>query len=528
MWLENIKENKLIIATLAIIGGIFYVMNVWTPLYLDDWHYCFIYGTKHPIQSISDILVSQYHHYFDYNGRFIPHFIIQFFDGIIGKAGFNIVNTGMFLLLIYLLTVTVTTEKKQYYKLFTATILLLFLLLPGFNECFLWMSGACNYFWTGTFILLFHLLLQQDIHSKVAYPFLFCFGIICGWTHEALVIGLSAGYLIYYTRHWNKLKTSQFILLTGWGIGVLFLLLSPANINKAINNIETKQSFWFTLFALKNLRLFFILIIAISIGWLSRYKSVIKIFLYNNSIWFIATLVSIAFIIFARTGYPRSYFGIEFFSLILLLKLITNINLNDFHCIILNSILCLFLIHPLQISFNNYKDYTQIVEQLKTDNKTQIVKTNFTPTNSYYNRFFIYMLVDIQFVKPFDKDDWEIRLIASYFNKKSVIFLPSFFLDHLKQHQADYEEFHTNKKLPFYAKYLSKDTDIKKVTFLLRETKKEEIPFYHRPFANRLARYSATEIETDKYGVVEIEGNSYLLVVKNPMIDHRVKDIRIN
>ena len=74
MWLESIKENKLIIATLVIMGGIFYLMNVWTPFHADDWHYCFIYGTTQPIRTIGDILTSQYTHYFEQNGRFIPHF----------------------------------------------------------------------------------------------------------------------------------------------------------------------------------------------------------------------------------------------------------------------------------------------------------------------------------------------------------------------------------------------------------------------------------------------------------------------
>lgn len=42
---------------------------------------------------------------------------------------------------------------------------------------------------------------------------------------------------------------------------------------------------------------------------------------------------------------------------------------------------------------------------------------------------------------------------------------------------------------------------------------------------NRMARYTATEIASDKLGIVRIEGKSYLLVLKNDMIDHRVSSI---
>ena len=95
MWLKNIKENRtdyLYWGYLAIIGVIFYLMNCFTPLFSDDWHYCFIFGTTNPIESLKDLFISQYTHYFQQNGRFIPHVIVQFFDGIAGKEWFNIFN----------------------------------------------------------------------------------------------------------------------------------------------------------------------------------------------------------------------------------------------------------------------------------------------------------------------------------------------------------------------------------------------------------------------------------------------------
>lgn len=84
------NAKKKYILLIIISGIIFYLLNHFTPLYSDDWHYNFIYGTFENINNLSDIIKSQYIHYFKVNGRFIPHFIIQLFDGILGKELFNI------------------------------------------------------------------------------------------------------------------------------------------------------------------------------------------------------------------------------------------------------------------------------------------------------------------------------------------------------------------------------------------------------------------------------------------------------
>lgn len=98
------NTRKKYILLIIISGIIFYILNHFTPLYSDDWHYNFIYGTFENINSLSDIIKSQYIHYFKVNGRFIPHFIVQLFDGILGKELFNIFNTIAFIFFLLLST----------------------------------------------------------------------------------------------------------------------------------------------------------------------------------------------------------------------------------------------------------------------------------------------------------------------------------------------------------------------------------------------------------------------------------------
>lgn len=108
---ENRQAHVLTIALFLVIGCVFYLMNVYSPLYVDDWHYCFIFGTTTPIASIGDIFRSQAIHYMEFNGRVVPHLFVQFFDGLVGKPLFNVVNTVLFLLFLHLLTLTIISRK---------------------------------------------------------------------------------------------------------------------------------------------------------------------------------------------------------------------------------------------------------------------------------------------------------------------------------------------------------------------------------------------------------------------------------
>ena len=78
------SNRVLCLAVLAVIAIVMYLLNRFTPLFCDDWHYVFIYGTTTPIQTLGDIFRSQWIHYFEStNGRFIAHWFVQLFDGIL-------------------------------------------------------------------------------------------------------------------------------------------------------------------------------------------------------------------------------------------------------------------------------------------------------------------------------------------------------------------------------------------------------------------------------------------------------------
>ena len=102
------------IILLAIFFGIFMLRNFLLPLFADDYSYAFIWdgknkgnlirgiGKRERVKSIKDILISQYSHYLTWSGRFVAHFFVQLFI-LIGKKFFNVINTLIFISVIFLI-----------------------------------------------------------------------------------------------------------------------------------------------------------------------------------------------------------------------------------------------------------------------------------------------------------------------------------------------------------------------------------------------------------------------------------------
>lgn len=533
MWLENIKENKsaaIYWGYLAIIGVIFYLMNCYTPFRSDDWHYCFIYGTTEPIDSFSDIIKSQYIHYFQVNGRFIPHFIVQFFDGIAGKEWFNFFNAIVFFIFLHLLTKTINNKNENKIATLSIITLLIFFIIPGFKNCFLWMSGACNYLWSATFLLYFNSLLSKDTHKKY-YPLLFIYGWICGWTHEGLVIGLLIGYFFYYIIYRNKIYTSNYYLLIGFIIGTFLLVFSPASINRALSHSAPIQEPWslikdyiVALLNMDNIRMLPLLLFLL---YVTRKKIHLRQYLTNNIVWIAAIISLFLFVLFTKHASEHSRFGFELFALILITQIIFQLKLSNkiFHCINITVIITLsFYILPANIE--NYNEYTRITNIIK-NYQNELIITKNKKYNKIHNRFNIYYTTEENSMtySGFMKKSLRNIQISTFFNRKGIYFIPEYILNDILTDPSLFSYFYTNDNYPVYIKEINPTEKPIKVTFILNETDYSTLPFYIRAIYKRMDRYRLTNINTDKFSVIDLNDKSYLFVGKNYMIDSRVKDI---
>ena len=240
--MSRAKSRLMTAALLAGIFALLFLLNVHTPLMMDDYDYSFSWSTGARLAGIGDILASQAAHYRLWGGRSVTHFLAQLFL-YLGKPVFNVCNAAMYGLL--LLEIALLAGKKR--KGLDAWMLLaahglLFFLTPFFGVAFLWLDGACNYLW-GTALALVPLVIARSereggffnagwARGYLALPLSF----LAGWTNENTACGVLAALLLLLV--WDRIRGRR---IRAWrvaallmqALSVVVLLLAPGNFARA-------------------------------------------------------------------------------------------------------------------------------------------------------------------------------------------------------------------------------------------------------------------------------------------------------
>lgn len=227
------KDN---FATAHVYAFIFFFilsMNLISPLIADDFGQTPLYGIS--FASIKDILNRLAYLYVSWTGRLPAHFL-SYMNGMLGSVFFDIANTSVFCLYIFLVTSSFKNNKLR--SILTFFIFaFIWLFQPVFGQDILWRAGSCNYLWTATIVLLFLkvALPARQITSKKTIKLLgiFIFGLIGGWCNENVAITvfilMIAEYIIQNKLEKKKLGIFNFFALAGWFCGMLVLICAPGN-----------------------------------------------------------------------------------------------------------------------------------------------------------------------------------------------------------------------------------------------------------------------------------------------------------
>lgn len=521
-------SNKWLCALfLLVVGVLLWAFNCFTPLFCDDWHYVFKFGTSDPVTSVKDIIVSQWHHYFGFNGRYIVHFFVQLFDGLLGKGVFNVANALVFVLFLYLLALNTSRDRSSYYKIMSVAFLLVFLLMTGFKYTILWLSGAFNYLWVGALLLLFNYLLDKNDLPKWTHLPLFVLGVFCGWSNEALAIGLGGAYFLYFAFHRKRLARHRVFMLAGFFLGMLFLVFSPAAINRALTASARTFSLMDRLVNMQNLRLFFVLILLLCLMLAFR-KLKFKEWVRKEQVFIMATLISFAFIIFTGFFYSHSRYGIEMFSLVLILRMIDWERVGRLYVTVANVLVLAFAVYAVTVSARCYKVAQEELAHVAAGDAV-IPTTDYISTSSYLRRFVLDyqglgMKDGIDEIKYYGDDDW----VPNYygFENRFVCFLPKVFIDDTRRNPEAYQQFHTTKDVPFYAMRLNPGQTGWQAEFIYKPSKTDSYPW---PL-NRLLAKVKDEVGNEVLPVqyVTVNGERYVLVLKKrPSQDNRIEEIKL-
>lgn len=310
------------ISVLAIVAIVIYIFSATCPWLIDDINYQFNLAADsmhQRINSISDIFASQWYHYFNVNGRYVAHWIVQLFCGLLGQQAFAVCNAFIYVTYILLVLKLGGGNIKNTLAVITASLLTLL----AYDIVY---GPACQVGFVWTFVLVFiwlHIFFRLNTKSIFKLSFIFLFSIIAGNGQEAISIGISGALIIYAISNFCKLTSVQWVAFFGFGIGALILCLTPAAISRADN---LHISIFVTIFKMITyFRVFYIFLI-ILIARFITHKIDINEFYRQNSFYIHSIIVLLIFNLFIGVYGNRQLLGIEALSIILILRL-----LNNFH-----------------------------------------------------------------------------------------------------------------------------------------------------------------------------------------------------
>lgn len=449
---RRIKENSTKKIFLGLFFTVFFILvfilNQLYPIHSDDWMYSFIFNENPPkrIDSISDIILSQYNHYLYWGGRNIVHFIDQFLL-MLSPVIREILNSLAYITFSFIIYKIANKGKPTNPHLFLLINLLLWLLIPVFPQTVIWITGSSNYLW-GTLIIVaflsfyYSFYLNGKINNGVVRSVLFFFGgIIAGWTNENSVIALIfiLFTLILFLKI-RKIKIPKWVIsgFIGVCIGCLIMLLAPGNFLRskdtyAAFNLTDKSFIEVVRFKARNI--YWIYKYVHSIGILIVIYGCSTFFFFaqnknsrNYKVWagsllfFMAAHVSALAMIVSPIFPLRAAFFLASFMIISICILYANINMNNMISKIGNTLL---LIGGVAIFALTYSERFQVLSSLydRYEKREAYIEDQKEKGNNDI------VLIESPIILPgeFDFEDisdkplsWRNSMCADYYNLNSI------------------------------------------------------------------------------------------------------------
>ncbi|WP_173444234.1 DUF6056 family protein [Selenomonas ruminantium] len=240
-------------------AGVFLWRNILMPMVGDDYSYAFIWdgahagnlmdgiGPRQRITSLTDIVASQWSHYFTWGGRVPALFAVQFFAWQRSAHDFlfAFVNTAFFVLLVFVLFWLAAGRIEHLRKSKAGLLWLLlglFFAIPSYIYTMVWLTGACVYLWTAVvecaFLLPYALAYWRDDlplnKSGWAMPVMALLGLLAGWSVEPgaiVTLLITLAFLVMFYRQ-KKLQSWQLVGLGFFMVGLLLLMLAPGSMER--------------------------------------------------------------------------------------------------------------------------------------------------------------------------------------------------------------------------------------------------------------------------------------------------------
>lgn len=400
--MKKLLDEKNIILFIIFISML--ALNYLYPYISDDYTYMYKYDNFERIKNISDIFLSMKDHYFLWGGRVLAHSLASVFL-LIPKNIFNICNSIMYTIFIYMIYLIGRRNNKDNYNYLFIIHLLIWFINISFGEVTLWLTGSCNYLWTSVIILLFLYLFHKENKNVIIFSIL---GILAGMCNENFSLSIIFVCILFVIFNKNYRNKNNYIGIIFLIIGYLFLFLAPGNFIRAsagVNNIITITQKTLYLIKVFSLLIIFILLLSYVLYKKNKLKK-------DYLIYILGSIICILFLVVAPTFSLRATIGTLIYNLIIIIDILFSFkfDLNKYIYLILGVIYLISYLYTLQDTYNlnkyinnlnNFKNKDVVINRYKRTTKRVI---NLDMFNSY-------------------KNDIINKKIAKYYHLKSIKFI---------------------------------------------------------------------------------------------------------
>ena len=366
----------------------------------DDIFYGYKVLFDHPqipgdhIASFSDVVDSQWNHYFVVNGRVVAHFIVQLVIPFMNKTLFSILNGLAYCLFVYLVVLigyilregpkSITCNPLFHWKAFGYVSIMTIIALT-----LKYVPTSAMYIWMYDLVLIYLYILLNCPSSPVWVLLLLPFSIIAGNAHESINIGLSFGLLLYGLRKIKKLSFNEYVMLMGFATGVLLIALSPASRSRV--GAGDSSIIRLTL-SLIYLRATFVLALIIISALRNKTLTLKELWQIYGCV-LIAILVQIAFCFAIKNTGPRPQYGAEVLALICSIALWNKANIGKQTVTMAFVLLLIMLgwktVRDVECLISDRAEYVEVRTKFMTSKTGTIIK-EFPSGKSPMARVFTY------------------------------------------------------------------------------------------------------------------------------------------
>lgn len=227
----------------------------------DDYNYTYVQGSSDgtKVDSIAHIITTAKYFYGNWTGRVIPHVLIGIFRNI-PSICYEIINTIVFMIFIIVID-KVLNQKTTFLGILSIFGYLTFSRM--FGEKFAWISGAFNYLWPSTFLVIFiyyfynYFIGKKELNllAKIA---LSLFAFITGFLHEniafvggAFICCLCLFKIKNYLKFDKSKKLTVVIVFIMFCLGAFATIFAPGNFSRAsyeevslsVNSLDFLQNY---------------------------------------------------------------------------------------------------------------------------------------------------------------------------------------------------------------------------------------------------------------------------------------------